>query len=144
MCLFVHSFSCLLSFIVNWSYTIHSCWMMLLKPVSVSTVKYPSASSSSNQVLLALMYCKHIELCSVLDTLHNMSKMLHVFRCITLSSPSMKLVSSLVNLPTCNWCCMYKYSTFLRCRTVPKSPTKPCGVTSFQHWEMFGISGHSL
>lgn len=34
----------------------------------LSTVKYPSASSSSNQVQLALMYCRHIKFCAVLDT----------------------------------------------------------------------------
>lgn len=33
----------------------------------LSAVKYPGAASSSNQVLLALTYCKHVKLCSVLD-----------------------------------------------------------------------------
>ena len=88
-CLFVFSFSCLCGFIQNQSCTIHSCWMMLLKPV---------CQLSNVQVLLQAQIRSCCEIVLGMLKIYQYVKNIIYMKLCNLNNPSKKIFSSKLNL----------------------------------------------
>ena len=88
-CSFVCSFSCLRGFIQNQSCTIHSCWMMLLKPV---------CQLSNVQVLLQAQIRSCCEIVLGMLKIYQYVKNIIYMKLRNLNNPSKKIFSSKLNL----------------------------------------------